>query len=502
MQKKKIVEVLLVLVMMLGMLAGCGQSSGEEVKSTTPPSQGEAAGTEQTNPAPQETVNIVWHRYHWSVNADEKLVEQAINEYIEPLIGVTVTVINKAEGTPLDTALAAGDDIDIFQCQGAITNYVNQKAVYDLTDLLPNYPGLVNSMPEIAWEASLINGRAYFIPNYKEMATASSVVIPTSMVEKYNIDVESIKTYSDLEPWLKIMKDDGVELPVILQKEGYQTLGREDFSFFNRFVGVRRDDPTKVVSINETDEYKEFVEMIHRWNELGYISQQEQVENGLGMTEYVARFATDDAGFYMLYEMVPDAAANASNRHGADMTVIQVSESRIETTATRGSSYSINANTKKVDACLKFLELLNTDQKLLDLAVYGIEGKHYTRNEAGEVVKIPKSGYSYPGLWAVGNVQVASILEGENPEKGKLYNEFNEAASFSETFGFQFDELPVELEMSAIKAVTLEYQHLLELGFYDPAEKLPEYISALKAAGIDKVVEECQRQYDTWLANK
>ena len=57
-------------------------------------------------------------------------------------------------------------------------------------------------------------------------------------------------------------------------------------------------------------------------------------------------------------------------------------------------------------------------------------------------------------------------------------------------------------EIAAIDAVFTEYQRLMDHGFYDPAEYLPILQDRLASAGMDKVVAECQAQYDAWLASK
>ena len=42
----------------------------------------------------------------------------------------------------------------------------------------------------------------------------------------------------------------------------------------------------------------------------------------------------------------------------------------------------------------------------------------------------------------------------------------------------------------------------LSLGVVDPNNIVPEFQSALKAAGIDKVIAENQKQFDAWRASK
>ena len=39
-------------------------------------------------------------------------------------------------------------------------------------------------------------------------------------------------------------------------------------------------------------------------------------------------------------------------------------------------------------------------------------------------------------------------------------------------------------------------------GALDPEKALPEFLSALEAAGMDKILEEQQKQFDIWLAEQ
>ena len=44
--------------------------------------------------------------------------------------------------------------------------------------------------------------------------------------------------------------------------------------------------------------------------------------------------------------------------------------------------------------------------------------------------------------------------------------------------------------------------NVIDFGTIDPAKKLPEFIEKLKAAGIEKVIAEKQKQLDAWAAAK
>ena len=73
-------------------------------------------------------------------------------------------------------------------------------------------------------------------------------------------------------------------------------------------------------------------------------------------------------------------------------------------------------------------------------------------------------------------------------------------AVFSNALGFNFDSTPVYDQYTAVAAVVAEYRDALRYGLVDVDEYLPKFQEELKAAGIDEVIAEEQRQYDEFLA--
>ena len=53
--------------------------------------------------------------------------------------------------------------------------------------------------------------------------------------------------------------------------------------------------------------------------------------------------------------------------------------------------------------------------------------------------------------------------------------------------------------MAAVDNVAEQYGSYLNYGFYKAEDKLEEYRTELKKAGIEKVIAEIQSQYDAWL---
>lgn len=505
----KNLSLLLAMTMLSASLAGCASKPAEETAEKSVEDPGAVTENEEASEADdsqglQETVNITWHRTAWHTNADEKKVEDAINAYIEPLIGVTVTVLNDAENTQLDLALAGGDDIDLFWVASWSNayNFIDGNIAYDLTDALAGYPELYASIPETVWEASKNDGRNYYVPIYKESANAQGLSVPSEIVERYGWDLSTVKTLKDIEPMLADCAADGMSNPIALQGPTFDCFEIDTYSFLTKYAGVARNgDTAKIVNIIESPEYAEYVKMMYSWNQNGYINQEESAPDSIGEQIITEKRNAGQNAFYR-WAMTPDSKANASARYGRDVEIIPLTGSYIETDSAAGSAYMINAKTTKLDACLKFLQLLSVDETLANLAAFGIEGEHYTKNADGRISLIADSGYAYPGVWITCNVNAPSLLEGESADKKEQYAQFNAGAEVSCTAGFRFDKANVEAETTAVDGVLAEYQSLLEKGFYDPDKYLPEFQEALRTAGIDKVIAEMQTQYDAWMAVK
>lgn len=498
---KKILALLLALVMVMGMMAGC--AGGQKPIDTTADSgKDTTAGTTANNATedtqPQETETIKWYRICWRTNPDTDKVAAAINEYIEPLIGVKVEIVDDTNYN-LPMELAAGGDVDLFWSAewNNAKEYIKSGAAMDLAGLLDNYPTLKDSIPDNVWEACAWGEHNWYVPIYKEAAVGWQLAIPKAVYDKYCPDLKSVSSISELEPYLAAMKADGMTCALnMLDFGAYGDMSCKYLNDSNIFL----DENLKVVDIPETEAYKDYLETIYRYNQAGYIpaDQYAQPEDGDAYKKTLAK--EGNLGF-SVWVATPDGEANASLRYGTEMVLIDYTPLYITTNAPMGSIYMINANSTKADACLKFLGLLYTDPVVANLACFGIEGEHYDIVD-GRIQVREESDYKYSGVWSVTNVMAPDLQVGESADKKEQYAAFNAAAAVSPLCGFTLDTTPVQAELSAMSAASAEYVSLMEKGFYDPAEYLPKYLEARRAAGSEKVNAEYQAQVDAFLAGK
>ena len=75
-------------------------------------------------------------------------------------------------------------------------------------------------------------------------------------------------------------------------------------------------------------------------------------------------------------------------------------------------------------------------------------------------------------------------------------------AHTSKVYGYKFDASSVETEQSTVKNVIAKYLTQLEYGTVDVDTVLPEFLKDLENAGMNKIIEENQRQLNEWLAGQ
>ncbi len=458
-----------------------------------------------------DIVTISWWRkiYNDVQESEVEAVEKAINDYIGPKIGVNVDMkaISGDYESLLTLGLASDEDIDLFwtaswDLAAACKNLVQNNAVLDLSDKLQDYPELWGSMPENIWESSKFNGNYYWVPIYKESAEGYSVVVPQSVIDKMgwtDLD-EKIKTFSDLEPYLAEAKEAGIGMPFLFQAEfGYQNLSMDKYSPFNvaRVCVVDNEgDSSKVLNITETDEFKEYLDTVYRWNMDGYIPEGEATREN----QVIGDYASKEDWAFMLQTTTPLMEETFSkNYHCGPVKAIKLTDNWIHSDSAIGSVYGINQKSEKADACLKFLQVLMTDPVVADLASYGLEGVNYNKDENGKIVRVENDDWNF-GTWLSSSIETCTLLESEPDNKIEEYQEFNSSAKTSPISGFRFDPTPVDAVVAAVTAVNGEYWTLLNQGFLDPETTLPEYQDRLKEAGVDELIAEVQKQYDEWRA--
>ena len=176
----------------------------------------------------------------------------------------------------------------------------------------------------------------------------------------------------------------------------------------------------------------------------------------------------------------------------------------MSTATMRGAMNAINAaaSEEQAIACLKYLELLNTDRTFRDILRYGVEGTHfnYTEVNGNKVVERTEQGinnWSMDGF-VTGSVVNASCTTDSYYDWNEIFKDY-ENAIVSTLGTFTFDKTDVEAECAACSAVMEKYTAEMLTGTLDIDAKLESIKAELVAAGIEAVQAEAQAQLDAYL---
>ncbi len=512
--KKKALSIVLAAAMTMSMLAGCG---GSETPAATDAGSAEtpAASTEAAPAATVEetaaadAVNISVYRCCFNLatpdSAQVQKVQDAINEYIGPKIGVQITLTDIGSGEYTDKAnlALAGNEINLLwtaSWEGTIgtNDLVPANAVYDITDLLAG-TDLYNSMDAGQWDATKYNGKNYFIPVYKDNVEGYDFMFRQDLIDKHSWDITKVKTLADLEPMLADCKADGLKYPFLTQKTAmFYRWYIDSFDFFtadatSNFVAVDRKT-NEVINTVQTPEYLEFCKLMADWSDKGYIHEDDYTKVTTDTTTQ-----TKDWGISWWTDIPVNDEADS--RYGQDVTMQPATSRYAHSTSALGSCYCVTANSteEQAKACIDFMGLLYTDKYLADLYTFGIEGEDFTYNADGQVEQSSEK-YNH-SMWESASATIVTPLANEPANKADLYKAFNGGAETSCAAGFRFDKSPVEAEYAACQNVFNTYGFSLENGGVPAADvesTIEKYQAALDEAGYQKVLAEFQKQYDAW----
>ena len=163
---------------------------------------------------------------------------------------------------------------------------------------------------------------------------------------------------------------------------------------------------------------------------------------------------------------------------------------------------------RSAEKAMELWNVMYTDADVATLFVDGIEGKHWVWTDdtktfvtTPEGVETSASGYSVCD-WSMPNQQLTPVWEGNPADLWDQLNEFNKSGVASPAQGFTWDSTSMINQITACNNVVAQYDVALRWGTLDPDEAIPEFVSALEAAGINDIIAEKQKQLDEYLAAK
>ncbi|THF77733.1 ABC transporter substrate-binding protein [Cohnella fermenti] len=502
MKKLRAMITLTAMVLAATGLAGCQskESTGETEKSPA------VSTTPSATAAELEPVKLKWVLRIPAQKDGEKVLTE-VNKILKEKINATLDIqwIDAAsyiEKTKL--MIAAGENFDIMFTAPGYQFYENvaQGAFLPMDELVTEYaPQAYGQIPVEFWDAMKVNNKIYGFPNYQIAARQTTITMRKDMAEKYDIDVAAIKQLEDLEPALAkmqagegsdkfILAGPGINQMDIMNYLKMETLGGEGTPGAIELEGT----DYKVVNQYEQPVFINYVKTIKSWADKGYINKD------LSLAKNFEELSKNGKILSMLGQYKPGGEAEVLARYGFEPVYAFLTEPLVSTSSVTGTMQAISRTSKNPERAMMFLELINTDKQLYNMLVYGIEGTHYKKTGDNSVELIADSGYAPNVSWMLGDQLNAYLLPGVEADTPQKIDELNKSAKTSRIMGFSFDAEPVKSEIAQTKTIIDKYAIGLGYGMYDVDSTLATMNKELKAAGMDKIIAEKQKQLDAWVA--
>lgn len=467
-----------------------------------------------------ENNNLVWYMLG-DKPADHDAVMEKANEIIEPELGMKLDIeyIDGASyAEKMKMKMASGESYDL-----AFTGYVNgyQTAVslgglYDITDLIDNITmkngdkvKISDVVEDYFLESAMVNGKIYGVPNTQVVSNPSCLFMLKSVADECGFDAEGLEKLAyevkDLDSTKKYL--DAVTDALAKIKEKRPDLYTiVPFTFPGNYAEVlsrvfyidKSGESDEIKVLYDIPEYIYSVDTVRKWFEAGYIRNDIASIGTPSSVEDKKQYAVTVTSWK------PGCDVFDAKDFGGDVVYSKREKPYVGRENPLLTMISVGRNTKHPEEAVKMIYMMNSNKELYNLICWGIEGKHYTKIGENTIKQIEDSGYTEVGSKAClfGNQFNSYLMEGQPENVWEETKKMNDEAEKFPGFGFIPDTDQYSAELANIANTVSEYKAKIEYGTSARDEYWDEFKKKLNDAGVEKVREALQEQYDEFLKNR
>ena len=475
---RRLIAAMLVVVMMLGLLAGCGAPAEVEDAAAPGASEKAPAKAEQA----EEPVTVTWYAYVDVMSEDQEMVMEELNKYLVEKLGIKMDLqisLGSEYDQKVQLALSSGEPVDImFTC-----NWIND------------------------YHTNLANGNLMAIDELyaeygQEILTWQRCLgVQKDLWEKYGNGITHAESLRDFEPFFqKIVENEPDLYPfgygpntirgLAISHEQIGTYGWLEFEGDEMYLDF---DHIKEATLEDA-------KMYHEWWKKGYIRSDVATFTTSVADEKAGKNASGDNRY------MPTTADAIFQYSGIEYECIPIGNAYLCNSGVQSTMTSISATSEHPVEAMKLINFIYTDKKAANMLMYGLEGVHFNLHDDGVYMDLVEdSGYSQPHLgWMMGSQFNAYLTEGQEADVWEQTKALNESAELSKLAGFQLDTSELDTYMAQLANVAAEYQNVEFLvNSVEELEKVwDEYYDKMEQAGLKIVIDEINSQIETWQASK
>ena len=554
--KKKALCLLLAMIMVLSILAGCTSKPAEtpDTPATSEPAADNTANTPEEQPAEQpeepaeqpeepaleqKTIQLMITGAGKQANSDK--VWAAFNEQLQQYVpNTTVEFIDVSfdeYSEKFSQILASGEGVDLAWTGWLINKPQNiaDGNLMPLDDLLAEYgQGIVDILGENVVEIhrNADDGKLYYLPSWQGLVgDRRGWLVVTEIAElagdTWIEDTEAAlnkwrNNYSGIEDFQAVL-DQATKYLAAAKEAGKLGAGINTgrafgWSMYNGMysflgvggaeIGITYCDGTFTVKDGVAGEhYKLYAKTMADWYKEGYIRSDIMSVDTSTLTTPKNGEITDTTYVFSCDPYLTEADQEAAIADaGMDMTYLPIEENAYLILG-GDTSYAIPYCADEPERAMMVLNAIYSQPDLYNTLIYGIEGEDYTKNADGTITTSyvgasPTADDSY-GIqrWIIGSCKNALINNGTDPNYYADLEALEETARVNPFLNFTFDRTNVEGICASILNVYYEYGPQIDNGVAgDNWEELyNNYMAARKDAGIEELVTEFQNQLNAYI---
>jgi len=509
---KRILTLAMVVLMAFSAFA-CKSAAPAASDSTTATTEAPAA----EGPKTYDKVVYAYATFN-NIPTEETLasVEEAINAITRDKIGVEVElkpIVIWDYSSTVSLALQGGEQIDVFQSLGDLSTAISTDMCLDITDIIDTCAPESKALIGDNWLAACMSeGRLYGIPTYKPIALTQMVIYRQDIADALGIDMSQISSASDLTTILEQVKAAYPDMtPVAAVNQGNLGLTVQNVDYLTDSMyapkGVLMGDDLNVVDYYATPEFAALCGMARDW----YTKDLVMKDAATTSSTAAELMASGNYFCYIASYSYPEADTAASMEAqcgGFDLGAKMIGSAFLDTSSINALTWMVASTSKVPESALKFLNLTFTDPDVVNLLIYGLEGRDYVLNADGgmaypdgqEATTVPYTAQLSCGT--LGNFFIMYPMGNVSPDSLAWELEQNKTAKTSVAMGFTFDNSNVKTEYTAVTNVIEQYMYGLVCGSVDPTTEIPVFLQRLDEAGLGTIIAEKQTQLDAWAASK
>lgn len=523
---KKALALLLACLLMVSVFAACGQeesssssaastSSAAETSEESAGESEESAAEESSEETSSEAATGETVTFNFVVPGDEPQdYDRGIADVNEKLAADGVGIEVEMTYIPWDVwdqrinlMLSTGENFDCFQVMSdrvTLTSYASRGALADITDAMEQYgENIVANTPELGMTNCQVGGVQYGIPAYwlepvlreatirQDLLDANNLEMPTSfeeLTEAYQVVMDNWT--GDGTPYFCRMAND--------DKRAYFFAPSDpNFVLYEDVVYVNQDGT--IMNYYETEAFEESCRNAKEWYDRGFINPDiltltsDQVSNQRELGNWFVDDGTPGSITLMAQNvpgLEPDDIVWYNYIGDADP---------IRPYGTKNLN-AVPLASEHPEAAVKFFNWLYASQENYDLFCYGTEGVDYELGEDHtyttildpETNQVPFS----VATWMVGNLNYSYWDATVPPDQNQHLNVVDETAVDGIAANLTFDASPVQTQLADVQTVISSTLLPMAWGITDYDSGIDAALEQLKAAGVDDVIAEFQKQLE------